>query len=437
MRAIDIIRKKRDGGELTPAEIEFFVRGTLSNAEWAPYQLSALLMAVFLRGMSCEEIVHLTLAMANSGTRLDLSDIPGPKVDKHSTGGVGDKTSLILGPLAAACGVVVPMISGRGLGHSGGTLDKLEAIPGFRVGLSEREFRAALRKVKLGLIGQTESIAPADKALYALRDVTSTVESVPLITASILSKKLAEGISGLVMDVKCGRGAFMKTRTNARNLAESLVRVGTANGLKMTSLITAMDAPLGCNVGNTLEVIEAIEVLKCKATESKDLTELSVLLASRMVKLSGLAHNDLDAEKMVRQALSSGAGLEVFRKCIEEQGGDPKVIDDPTRLLLAPRVEQVRASRSGYLDLMDAELVGIASMQLGAGRNRAEDSIDHSVGIIVRVKPGQKVLAGETVFEVRYNDEAKLASALELLNRAFTVSDAPPSMQPLVIEELA
>ncbi len=251
MRAIDVIRKKRDGDELSPGEIDFFVRGTLSNSEWAPYQLSALLMAIFLRGMTNEETAHLTQAMANSGTRLDLSSIPGPKVDKHSTGGVGDKTSLILGPLAAACGVVVPMISGRGLGHSGGTLDKLESIPGFRVGLSEKEFRTLLEKVFFVLIGQSKEIATAYKALFALRDVTCTVESIPLITASILSKKLAEGVSGLVMDVKCGRGAFMKSRTDARALAESLVRVGAANGLKMRALITAMDAPLGRNVGNS------------------------------------------------------------------------------------------------------------------------------------------------------------------------------------------
>ncbi|HEV3384863.1 MAG TPA: thymidine phosphorylase [Gemmata sp.] len=436
MRAIDIIRKKRDGGELTPDEIDSFVRGTLSSAEWAPYQLSALLMAVYLRGMSSVETAHLTRAMANSGTRLDLSDIPGPKVDKHSTGGVGDKTSLILGPLAAACGVVVPMISGRGLGHSGGTLDKLESIPGFRVGLSENEFRTALRKVKLGLIGQTAEIAPADKVLYALRDVTGTVESIPLITASILSKKLAEGISGLVMDVKCGRGAFMKTQVDAKALADSLVRVGTASGLKMTATITAMDAPLGRNVGNSLEVLEAIDVLKGGSLESTDLIDLSVLLAARMVKLAGLARDDIEAVARVRVALTSGAGLEVFRRCIEQQGGDTRVIDDPDRLPLAPRFMQVKADRSGFIGQMDAELVGVAAMLLGAGRNRAEDTIDHSVGIIVRAKPGEQVRAGNTVFEVRYNDGTKLASARELLDRSYTIGEAVPEHQPLILEEI-
>jgi len=374
--------------------------------------------------------------MADSGKRLDLSDIPGPKVDKHSTGGVGDKTSLILGPLAAACGVVVPMISGRGLGHSGGTLDKLVAIPGFRVGLSESEFRTALRNVKLGMIGQTQDIAPADKALYALRDVTSTVESIPLITASILSKKLAEGISGLVMDVKCGRGAFMKTRDDAKALADSLVRVGTANGLKMTALLTAMDAPLGRCVGNSLEVLESIEVLKGTST-SKDLTDLSVLLAARMVKLAGLARDDCDAEMRVRNALTSGAGLEVFRKCIEQQGGDPRVIDDPTRLPMATRSTQVRADRTGFIDQIDAELVGIAAMQLGAGRNRTEDTIDHTVGIVISAKAGETICSGESVFDVRFNDEAKLAAVLSLLQRAYTISEAPPAEQPLILEEIA
>src|SRR5579883_597228 len=285
MRAVDIIRKKRDGQALDRAEIDTFVDAATRGA-WPEYQVSALLMAIVLRGMSAEETAWLTGAMVHSGVKLDLSDLPGVKVDKHSTGGVGDKTSLILAPLAAACGVVVPMMSGRGLGNTGGTLDKLEAIPGFRVGLSEAEFKAALRDVGVGMIGQTADVAPADKTLYALRDVTATVESIPLITASILSKKLAEGISGLVLDVKAGRGAFMKTRADARALADSLVRVGTANGLRCDALITAMDAPLGRAVGNAVEVIEAVETLK--GNGPADLTELSVLLAARMVRLAGL-----------------------------------------------------------------------------------------------------------------------------------------------------
>ncbi|MFO0822498.1 MAG: thymidine phosphorylase [Gemmataceae bacterium] len=435
MRAVDIIRSKRDGHELTTAEIESFVRGATSGDGWAPYQLSAMLMAVFHRGLSDSETAHLTRAMADSGKVLDLSDIPGPKVDKHSTGGVGDKTSLILGPLAAACGVIVPMMSGRGLGHTGGTLDKLESIPGFRVGLSESEFRQALRNVGLGMIGQTSDVAPADKTLYAMRDVTATVESIPLITASILSKKIAEGINGLVLDVKCGHGAFMKTRGSARLLAESLVRVGTANGLRTTALLTTMDVPLGRYVGNTLEVIEAIETLK--GNGPRDLTELSVLLAARMVKFAGLAIDDAEAIQKVRTALDSGAGLELFRKCIEEQGGDPFVIDDYLRMPTAPRTMSVVAPRTGYVSEMVAGAIGVASMVLGGGRERAEDSVDHAVGLVCRSKPGEHVLAGQTVYEVYYRSTAKLMSALPLLEESFTIADEPPAEHPMVLEEIA
>ncbi|MBA4187397.1 MAG: thymidine phosphorylase [Planctomycetaceae bacterium] len=435
MRAADIIRTKRDGGELTAAEIDSFVRGATTGAAWAPYQLSALLMAVFLRGMSPGETAHLTRAMADSGKVLDLSDIPGPKVDKHSTGGVGDKTSLILGPLAAACGVIVPMMSGRGLGHSGGTLDKLESIPGFRVGLSEAEFRSALRNVGIGMIGQTSDVAPADKTLYAMRDVTSTVESIPLITASILSKKIAEGINGLVMDVKCGHGAFMKTRSSARQLAESLVRVGTANGLKTVAMLTAMDVPLGRYVGNTLEVIESIETLK--GNGPRDLTELSVLLAAQMVKLAGLAEDDDEATRKVQTALYSGAGLEVFRRCVEEQGGDPHTLDDYSRLPTTHRTMLVVAPRSGFVSEMVAGAIGVASMVLGGGRERAEDGVDHAVGIICRAKPGEKVRAGDTIYEVHYRSSAKMMAALPLLEESFTLADTPPVIEPILMEELA
>lgn len=430
MRAVDVIRTKRDGGELTPEQIDSFVAGATTGAGWADYQLSALLMAVLLRGMSPAETARLTAAMTNSGRRYDLSDLPGPKVDKHSTGGVGDKTSLILGPLAAACGVVVPMMSGRGLGHTGGTLDKLESIPGFRVNLNEAEFRAALKAVGLGMIGQTADVAPADKTLYALRDVTGTVESVPLITASILSKKLAEGITGLVMDVKAGRGAFMKTHADAKVLAESLVRVGTANGLKMRAVLTAMDAPLGRYVGNSLEVIESVETLK--GDGPADLAELSVLLAARMVELAGIA----DAEAKVRAALASGTGLEVFRKCVAQQGGDPRAIDDYSRLPTAPHTTRVRAPRSGYVSAMDAEKVGVASMLLGAGRRRAEDAVDHAVGVIVSAAVGEQLKEGETVFEVHYRDGATLAAALPLLEASLTIGDTPPPPAPLVLEEI-
>jgi pyrimidine-nucleoside phosphorylase len=431
MRAVDVIRAKRDGGELSPDQIDAFVRAAVDGS-WPDYQLASLLMAVWLRGMSAAETAHLTKAMADSGRRYDLADVTGVKVDKHSTGGVGDKTSLVLAPLAAACGVVVPMMSGRGLGHTGGTLDKLESIPGFRVHLSESEFKAALRTTGVGMTGQTADVAPADKKLYALRDVTGTVESIPLITASILSKKLAEGISGLVMDVKCGQGAFMKSRADAKTLADSLVRIGTANGLRVEALMTAMDAPLGRAVGNAIEVIECIETLKGHGPP--DVEELSVRLAATMVRLAKLADDETRATAVVRAALSSGAGLDVFRKMVEQQGGDPRVVDDPSRLPLAPKTRLVPAPRSGYLTAVFAGTVGVAATVLGAGRDRAEDAVDAGVGIAVRAKPGQQIRAGDPIFEVRYRDGWKLDNALALLEQAYAVGDASPPAAPLVLE---
>ncbi len=433
MRAPDILRKKRDGGELSQAEIEAFVRAA-AHGEWPDYQLSALLMAICIRGMTPAETATLTRAMADSGTCVDLSDIPGPKVDKHSTGGVGDKTSLILAPLAAACGVIVPMMSGRGLGHSGGTLDKLESIPGFRVGLSIDEFRAALREVGCAMIGQTADVAPADKKLYALRDVTSTVESIPLITASILSKKLAEGISGLVMDVKCGRGAFMKTLPDARALAESLVRVGTANGLKVEAVITNMDAPLGQGIGNTIEVVEALRTLKGKGP--KDLENLSVLLAAKMVRLAGITNTDAEAEVKVRAALTSGAGLEKFRQIIARQGGDPRVIEDSSLLPLAPDCETHSREQSGYLCEIDAEAIGAAAMQLGAGRTRAEDPIDHSVGIVLHARVGDILSQHAPLFDTYSWHKTARDRALSRLVTAFRFDSAPVAPQPLVLETI-
>jgi pyrimidine-nucleoside phosphorylase len=437
MRPGDVIQAKRDRRELSRSQIDAFVSAAArpDGGGWESYHLTALLMAIYLNGMTPAETAYLTRAMAESGTRLDLSDLPGPKADKHSTGGVGDKTSLVLGPLAAACGVVVPMMSGRGLGHSGGTLDKLESIPGFDVHLSEPRLRAALAAVGLGMIGQTRDIAPADKTLYALRDVTATVESIPLITASILSKKLAEGIGGLVMDVKVGRGAFMKTPDRARALAESIVSVGTANGLRTVALITAMDVPLGRYVGNALEVVESIETLK--GNGPPDLTDLSVTLAARMVDLAGIA-SGAAAESKVRAALSSGAGLEVFRRCIEQQGGDPKVIDDYSRLgVPAPRCAVVTAPRDGFVTDIDAEKVGVAVRDLGGGRRRAEDAIDPAVGVILRAKPGEPVKAGDRILEVWHRDEAALVGVWPGLQSAVAVGDEPPPERPLILEELA
>jgi pyrimidine-nucleoside phosphorylase len=431
MRAVDILRKKRDRFELTEAELALFVREATRRTEWEDYHLSALLMAIFFSGMTPAETATFTRLMTDSGKRLDLCDLDGPRVDKHSTGGVGDKTSLILAPLAAACGVLVPMMSGRGLGHTGGTLDKLEAIPGFNVNLDEHQFRRALKAVGIGMIGQTADVAPADKTLYALRDVTATVESLPLITASILSKKLAEGITGLVLDVKCGAGAFMKTRPTAKALAESLVRVGQANGLNCTALITAMDAPLGRAVGNANEVIESIETLK--GNGPADLTELSVKLAVAMVELAGLS----DAESKVNTALSSGAGLDKFRQMVQQQGGDPRIVDDYSLLPSAPMTTLVRAKQSGFVANMDSMAVGVAAMKLGAGRRRATDAVDHAVGVWVRAKPGEMVRAGDSVFEVLYRRESDLADVVPLLESSYVINVAAPPQGPQVLEMLS
>lgn len=433
MRAVDIILKKRDGGTLSRDEIRFFVSG-VTTGELPDYQASALLMAVLLRGMSADETAWLTDAMVHSGLRLDLSDIPGVKVDKHSTGGVGDKTSLVLAPLAAACGVPVPMMSGRGLGHTGGTLDKLESIPGFRVNLSLDEMRVALLRAGCVMIGQTAQIAPADRRLYALRDVTGTVESIPLISASIMSKKIAEGIDALVLDVKTGSGAFMKTESDSRRLAESLVAIGNASGVKSEAIITRMDSPLGCAVGNGLEVVECLEVLKGRGPA--DLVDLSVELAARMLVLGEVAGNRAEAQQKVRGAIASGAGLERFRRIIEQQGGDPHVVDDHGRIAAAPERDVVRAPRQGFLAGLDAALVGRASVALGAGRDRVEDSIDHAAGIMVVVKPGVELRAGDPVLELHYRDRARLAAAAALAARAIKIEDNQPIVEPLVVGEV-
>ncbi|HJZ71332.1 MAG TPA: thymidine phosphorylase [Vicinamibacterales bacterium] len=432
MRAVDIILSKREGRSLTRDEIGFFVDGVTSGS-LPDYQASALLMAILLRGMTPDETAWLTDAMVHSGVRVDLAEIPGVKVDKHSTGGVGDKTSLILAPLAAACGVPVPMMSGRGLGHTGGTLDKLESIPGFRVDLSLQEMKAALARVGCAMIGQTAQIAPADKKLYALRDVTGTVESIPLISASIMSKKIAEGIDALVLDVKTGSGAFMKTEADSRRLAESLVSIGNASGVKTEAIITAMESPLGRAVGNALEVEECIDVLK--GGGPSDLIEVSIELTARMLVLGGVARDRGDAERQARGAIQSGAGLERFRQIVEAQGGDPKVVDDPTRLPHVADRHLVAADRAGYITRLDAELVGRASVALGAGRDRVEDPVDPAVGIIVLAKPGDCVCAGDPVLELHYRDRARLASAMRLASQAVAIGDQPPPLpRPIVAE---
>ena len=434
MRAVDIIVSKRDGRALSRDQIRSFVSG-VTEGTLPDYQASALLMAIVLRGMSAEETAWLTDAMVHSGVRVDLSGIPGVKVDKHSTGGVGDKASLVLAPLAAACGVPVPMMSGRGLGHTGGTLDKLEAIPGFRVNLSLEEMKAALARTGCAMLGQTEQIAPADKKLYALRDVTGTVESIPLISASIMSKKIAEGIDALVLDVKTGSGAFMKTEADSRRLAESLVSIGNASGVRTEAIITAMDAPLGCAVGNALEVIECIEVLKGRGPA--DLVEVSLELAERMLLVGKVAPDRPDAKRRVAEARASGAGLERFRRIIEGQGGDPRVVDDYGRLPQVPGRHEVTADRGGYVVRLDAELVGRASVALGAGRDRIEDSIDPAVGIMVRATVGDRVGAGDPVLELHYRDPGRLNAALALLARAVTIGDDRPVVRRRLVGEVS
>jgi pyrimidine-nucleoside phosphorylase len=433
MRAVDLIRAKRDGEALSREQIEFLVQG-VTDGSLPEYQVSAWLMAVVLKGMTPEETAILTDAMVRSGEKVDLSHIPGVKVDKHSTGGVGDKTSLILAPLAAACGVVVPMMSGRALGHTGGTLDKLESIPGFRTSLSLDEFRWMLDDVHCSLIGQTAEIAPADKKLYALRDVTGTVESIPLISASIMSKKLAEGIDALVLDVKAGRGAFMKTVADARKLAESLVSIGQRNGLKTEALITAMDHPLGRAVGNSLEVIESIETLKGRGP--KDLEQLSVRLAARMLVLAGVEPTTEAAEARVRAAIASGAGVEKFRQIIAWQGGDPEVVDDYDHMSGAPLRHVVKAPRGGFLASLDAELIGRATMALGAGRQRVEDAVDPGVGAMLDAVPGDRLAAGDPILTLHVRDEDTLPAALALVNEAVVITDDPVSAGSVFLDEV-
>jgi pyrimidine-nucleoside phosphorylase len=433
MRAVDIILSKRDGRSLTRDEIRFFVDGVTAGS-LPDYQASALLMAILLRGMTSDETAWLTDAMVHSGVRVDLAEIPGVKVDKHSTGGVGDKTSLILAPLAAACGVPVPMMSGRGLGHTGGTLDKLEAIPGFRVNLSLEEMKTALARVGCAMIGQTAQIAPADKKLYALRDVTGTVESIPLISASIMSKKIAEGIDALVLDVKTGSGAFMKTAADSRKLAESLVSIGNASGVKTEAIITAMDAPLGRAVGNALEVVECIDVLK--GGGPADLVAVSVELTARMLVLGKVARDRDEAEQKARGAIQSGAGLDRFRQIVEAQGGDPKVVDDYARLPHVSDRYVVAADRAGFVSRIDAELIGRASVALGAGRDRVEDPVDPAVGIMVLAKPGDAVRAGDPILELHYRERGRLETATRLTSQAITIGDQRPAATRLIVDEV-
>ncbi|MBF8300953.1 MAG: pyrimidine-nucleoside phosphorylase [Acidobacteria bacterium] len=433
MSFVDVIAKKRDGDALSHEDIDAFVQG-VGAADIPDYQASALLMAIVLRGMSDQETAWLTDAMVRSGERVDLSGIPGTKVGKHSTGGVGDKVSIVLAPVVAACGVVLPKMSGRGLGHTGGTLDKLEAIPGFRVNLSIEEFRRMLADVGTSIVGQTSSLAPADKKLYALRDVTATVPSIPLIAASVMSKKLAEGAGALVLDVKCGHGAFMKSDTDARELARLMVSIGSQAGLRTEAFITDMDAPLGRAVGNAVEIVECIETLKGQGPD--DISALVVVLASRMLVVSG-RYGEHDAEPAVRGALSSGKALEKMRAMVEWQGGDVRVLDDYERLPGAARRHAIAAGQDGYVAALQADLIGRASMALGAGRQRIEDRIDHGAGVWIAKKPGDRVCAGETILELLYNDGRGLGEASALAHAAIRLTAEPPVLRPLVLGTVA
>ena len=421
-RAIDVIRKKRDGGELSRNEIESLVN-SYTRGDIPDYQMSAWLMAVVLRGMTRAETAALTDAMLRSGEVLDLSALPAKKVDKHSTGGVGDKTSLVLAPLAAAAGVMVPMISGRGLGHTGGTLDKLEAIPGFDVNLPVAQFRRVLETCGCAMIGQTAEIAPADRKLYALRDVTGTVESPYLICASIMSKKLAEGIDALVLDVKTGSGAFMKSEKDAVFLAELMVETGERMGKQMVALITDMDQPLGSMIGNALEVVEVVEVLRGEGPE--DLRQLCLELAGWMLHLGGVADTVAEGKKQSEKLIASGEALDKFRQMVALQGGDLRAIDDPKKLPQAQHTMILSSPKKGYLAALQCEQVGTACVILGGGRERKEDSVDPAVGIVLHKKVGDPVSSGEALATIYYNAEARAVRARQLLDESYQIADSP------------
>ena len=426
-----IIARKRDGHALAREEIVAFVCGA-TDGSWADYQLSAMLMAIFTRGMNTAETVALTDAMMHSGVVVDLSSVRLPKVDKHSTGGVGDKVSLHLAPMIAACGVAVPMISGRGLGHTGGTLDKLESIPGFRVGLSMEEYSAQVDKIGCALIGQSKELAPADKKLYALRDVTATVECLPLICASIMCKKLAEGIDALVLDVKFGAGAFMKDKAAARELAQAMVAIGNGMGKPTRALLTAMDQPLGRTVGNALEVAESIACLRGEGPA--DLMEVTYALGEQMLLLAGVVKTASEARAWLEKSISSGSALAKFRQIVIAQGGDGRVVDDPSHLPQARLRTEVKSATGGYVQAVGAMEIALAALKLGSGRVKAEDAVDHAVGFSALVKIGERVPPGGVIAVVHASSEAALAAARESVMRAIRFSVEPVQIPQLVEE---
>ncbi len=430
MRAVDLIRKKRDSGELSREEINFLVSG-YTRGEIPDYQMAAWLMAVWIRGLNRAELTALTEVMLYSGEVLNHSEIPGKKVDKHSTGGIGDKTSLILAPIVAAGGLTVPMISGRGLGHTGGTLDKLEAIPGFNVNLSLEEFRRVLRECGMGLIGQTAEIAPADKKIYALRDATSTVENIGLICASIMSKKLAEGIDALVLDVKTGSGAFMKKEEDSIRLAEVMVETGKRMDKKVVALITDMDQPLGRMAGHSNEVAECIDVLN--GGGPADLRELSLELSAWMFYLGEKTKSVDEGRALAESMIANGQAKEKFRQGIRLQGGDPRVIDEPQRLPQARNHADVPSLAAGFITSTDCDQFGIALAMLGGGREKKEDKIDHAVGLEFHKRIGDRVEKGESLATIHYNSDAKLAEASNLISASYHVGEsAPREKRPLI-----
>ena len=431
MRTIDLIHRKRDGEELAANEIQFLVDG-YTRGDIPDYQMSAFLMAVYYSGMSDREVSSMTDCMVNSGTTVDLSGIPGVKVDKHSTGGVGDKTSLIASPLAAAAGVVVPMISGRALGHTGGTLDKLESIPGFRTDLTIAEFKAQLAQHKLAFIGQTAEIAPADGKLYSLRDATATVESIPLIASSIMSKKLAVGLDALVLDVKVGSGAFMKKQVEARRLAQMMVGIGRRLDKRVQALITDMSQPLGYAVGNALEIMEVSQTLQNAGPA--DLTRISLELAARMIYLGKITKTLDEAREMAQSRLLDGSGYRKFKEVITAQGGNPKVLDQFELLPNATGAQEITTQRAGYVSAIDAELIGQASSLIGAGRGTKEDAIDPAVGVILEVKVGQKIDAGGILCRIYHTSDEHLSEASEFLEDAFKISNQAVEERDLILE---
>ena len=431
MRTVDLIHRKRSGEELAPEELQYLVDG-YTRGDIPDYQMSAFLMATFFSGMSDREVSAMTESMLHSGTIVDLSEIPGIKVDKHSTGGVGDKTSLIASPIAAAAGVVVPMISGRALGHTGGTLDKLESIPGFRTDLSIEEFKGLLAQHKLAFIGQTEEIAPADGKLYALRDATATVESIPLIASSIMSKKLAVSLDAIVLDVKVGSGAFMKKQVEARRLAQMMVGIGRRLDKRVQALITDMNQPLGYAIGNALEVMEVSQTLQNAGPA--DLTRLSLELAARMIHLGKITKTIEDAREMAQQKLLDGSGYRKLKDVIAAQGGNPQVLDKFELLPNATGAHDISSARAGYVSAIDAELIGQASSMIGAGRNTKEDSIDPAVGVILEVKVGQKIDADSILCRIYHTSSDNLEEAAELVEDAFKISQQPVEERDLILE---